>query len=168
MLLILEIAFWLCILGVTYTYFIYPILIQFLAKRQLPNNLLYQENEQLPTVAILIAAFNEEKVIAQKLQSILQLNYPKELLHIFIGNDLSSDNTVKIVTEMQPQFSSLQLVNMSQRSGKCLVINSLAALAKQQLPQETIFVLTDANVLLQKDCVLQLVIFKIFSSSNNG
>ena len=157
MLLILEIAFWLCILGVTYTYFIYPILIRFLAKKQSPNHLLFTENEQLPTVAILIAAYNEEKVIAQKLQSILQLNYPKELLHIFIGNDLSSDNTAKIVEKIQSQFSSLQFINMPQRSGKCVVINHLAQLAKQQLPKETIFILTDANVLLQENCVMQLV-----------
>ena len=54
-------------------------------------------NENLPSVSILISAYNEESVIERKIQNLLELDYPKEKLEILIGDDGSADKTAEIV-----------------------------------------------------------------------
>ena len=157
MLLILEIAFWLCIVGVTITYFIYPFWIKWLGLKQSENNIRFSKNDALPVVAIIVAAYNEEKVIAKKLDSILQLNYPKELIHVFIGNDCSTDSTAAIVESYQSKIKNLTLVNNPAQTGKTAIVNHLGAMAKSKLGEKTILVLTDANVLFHVDLLFELV-----------
>ena len=58
------------------------------------NNL----NNELPKITIWIAARNEELSIIKCLTSIENLNYPKHLLQVLIGNDRSTDNTASVVS----------------------------------------------------------------------
>ncbi len=63
-----------------------------------------------PTVAILVAAHNEEKVIASCLDHLLKLDYPSALLQIVVINDRSSDATGAIVdsyVDAHPGISAL-------------------------------------------------------------
>ena len=55
---------------------------------------LYTDKE-LPKVSVIIAAFNEEKTIANTVKSILNSDYPKNKLEIIVVNDGSKDNTLK-------------------------------------------------------------------------
>ena len=75
------------------------------------NQDFYSINDSLPQVAIIIAAYNEEKVIAEKLESILALNYPKNLIHVFVGNDASTDSTYQILQQYQSKFNQFYIVN---------------------------------------------------------
>ena len=65
------------------------------------NTDVIESNLYLPTVSFIIAAYNEEKVIREKIVNTLSLDYPKELFQIIIVSDGSDDNTAKIVSEYE-------------------------------------------------------------------
>ena len=145
MLLLLKIKFWICFIALAHTYLFYPLLLKLLAyfKKDVDTN----NNPSLPSLSILIAAYNEEKVIEQKLKSILNSNYPKDKIEILVGSDSSTDKTNEIVRS----FSNVKLIEFETRSGKIKIINQLKKLAAHDL-----LILTDANVLFDKDTLQQL------------
>lgn len=156
-----EIVFWLAALAIMYTYFLYPVLLMALsALKQLRADLRYVSqgatrrplpgNEVLPTVAVLVAAFNEERHIAERIRNLLACDYPPQLLRIYIGSDGSSDATNRLVDEAR--HDRIVFRPFEQRRGKPSVINDLAALA-----QEEILVFTDANTSFEPDAVRRLV-----------
>jgi len=131
-------------------YIIYPLLLQLLATGK-KNNAEVFAHDSLPGVSILIAAHNEEKVIEEKLQSIFQGNYPLEKLEILVGSDNSTDKTNSIITTLAGKYPSLKLVDFKERNGKVKIINRLASEAKNP-----ILVITDANVIFDKDTLVQV------------
>ncbi|MFM2226252.1 MAG: hypothetical protein RJA07_2454 [Bacteroidota bacterium] len=157
MILLLQILFWCCILAVGYTYFFFPMLIKKIAKGKLTNSICFTKDDQLPVVAIIMSVFNEEKVLAEKLNSVLELNYPLNRIHFFIGNDASTDSTSQILQQHQAKFENFNVVNNIIQSGKTSFINKLSKMAKNKLGDEAIFILTDANVMLEKDLCFELV-----------
>ena len=52
-------------------------------------------NNYVPSTAILIPAYNEEKIIRLKLENLSKVVYPKDKMEIIVLNDASSDNTVQ-------------------------------------------------------------------------
>ena len=78
----------------------------------------YQLNDELPEIAIICAAYNEETVIAQKIDSTFETNYPKEKIVFYIGTDACNDNTVAIIKEYQKKVPLLKLVEFTERTGK--------------------------------------------------
>jgi cellulose synthase/poly-beta-1,6-N-acetylglucosamine synthase-like glycosyltransferase len=156
-----EIVFWLAALAIVYTYFLYPVvLIVLSALKQLRADLRYVSQgasrrpppaeESLPTVAVLVAAFNEERHIAERIRNLLACDYPPDRLRIYIGSDGSSDATNRLVDEARHE--RIVFRPFEQRRGKPSVINDLAALA-----QEEILVFTDANTSFEPDAVRRLV-----------
>jgi cellulose synthase/poly-beta-1,6-N-acetylglucosamine synthase-like glycosyltransferase len=116
------------------------------------NDLLYTESDELPSVGILLAAYNEEGVIEAKLKSMLNTTYPKNKLKIYIGSDASTDRTNEIIRLFASENENVILVEFPGRTGKSGIINALAEKAKEDL-----FVLTDANVLFFEDTIFRLV-----------
>src|SRR5699024_8390580 len=74
----------------------YPISLRLL-KRVYKNKNLEKDFSYEPTVTIMIVAHNEEKVILEKLENVLKLNYPKEKVEVLIASDNSTDDTNSIV-----------------------------------------------------------------------
>jgi cellulose synthase/poly-beta-1,6-N-acetylglucosamine synthase-like glycosyltransferase len=89
-----ELIFWLTIGIIFYTYIGYPLLTLFLSVF-IHHPVKKQSIE--PHVTFLIAAYNEEKNIRQKLENTLDLDYPKEKLEIIVASDGSTDSTDEIV-----------------------------------------------------------------------
>ena len=114
----------------------------------------FERNEELPDLAILIAAYNEEKVIGEKIGSLLDSGYPKDKVKILIGSDASTDRTDAIINEYAVKYPNVELINFSGRVGKIEIINHLSDLCKA-----SVLILTDANVMFQKDTLYQLVKF---------
>jgi len=74
----------------------------------------------LPNVSILIPAHNEEKTIAKTINSVLNLNYPKDKLQIIVINDSSTDHTEKVVKK----FKDVKLIYNKHRGvGKASALN---------------------------------------------
>ena len=93
-------SFWLSIGIVLYVYAIYPGVIWICAKvfgRETEN---FAES-YLPPMSIVIAAHNEESVIASRIENLLALDYPDDRLEIIIASDGSTDGTVDIVNAVK-------------------------------------------------------------------
>ncbi|MEL6863299.1 MAG: glycosyltransferase, partial [Bacteroidota bacterium] len=112
-----------------------------------------------PLVTVLMAVYNEEKVIEEKLRSLLGVDYPKAKYQIYIGSDRSSDQTNAIIERYAAKHTFIHFYPFSQRQGKPGVINSLVeALSKRHSPNANqVYLMTDASVMLEVDCIRQMV-----------
>ena len=57
-----------------------------------------------PSVTLIIAAYNEEEVIAERLDNALAMDYPRERLQILVASDGSTDGTDDIVARVSKMF----------------------------------------------------------------
>jgi len=103
-----------------------------------------------PTVAFIISAYNEERIIRDKIENTLKLRYPKELLRIIVASDGSTDATNEIVREYELQ--GVQLRAFAKREGKSATLNR-AVLGLE----EEIIIFSDANSFYREDAVERLV-----------
>ena len=137
--------FCLCIALLFHSYVLFPLLLSWFAKNKKQNEITYALNDlELPTVAILIAAYNEETVIEEKIKSIFLTDYPIEKIQVYIGTDACTDQTNPIV-QRYVDTHAVHLIEFKNRTGKTAIINHLATLAKAD-----VFILTDANVFFFK------------------
>ena len=144
----MQIVFWLCLFLIAYTYLIYPLLVIALA-RLLPARQI-QPPGNLPTVTMVVPAYNEEDILDRKLDNCLALDYPAEQLDFLFGSDGSSDATNQILSGRESP--RLRGVHFPQREGKTRVLNKLLPRAAGE-----ILLLSDANSLYNQDAVRQLV-----------
>ena len=135
----MGVLFWIFILIITYVYFGYPLLI-FIFSRIHPAPAI-QKGDITPTVSLIIAAFNEEKFIAQKIENSLSLNYPREKIDIIVASDGSTDRTNKIVSRYQIQ--GVKLITLGTNQGK-----STAQNCAMDGVHGDIALFTDANAML--------------------
>jgi cellulose synthase/poly-beta-1,6-N-acetylglucosamine synthase-like glycosyltransferase len=138
----------LCVLGILQTYLLYPAALILGGKSKRESPVL---NTSL-TIGVIIAAYNEENVIAQKIQSILDSDYPLEKVSIYIGSDASTDKTNELIASFQQNYPTIYLKVFQGRSGKAFIINQLA----KECPDD-IFILTDANVFFTQNTISNLV-----------
>ncbi len=150
---ILYIIFWASVFLIFYNYFLYPLLLKLLLKVQRKQNLEVDESF-LPTVTLVISAFNEEKVIEQKIKNSLELDYPSDKLTVVIISDASTDKTDAIVEEWAKRNKQIKLVKMKERRGKTMGLNKTVG----ELDSE-IVVFSDANAIYDKKAIKELVKF---------
>lgn len=100
-------------------------------------------------VAVLVAAHNEERHIAQRVRNLLEQRYGGGRLHVYVGTDACTDRTAEILRGIASD--RLTVVHFAQRRGKASVLNDLAAMADQAL-----LVFTDANTVFRPDTVHHL------------
>ena len=134
---------------IIHTYVIYPAILFVLPKKKEDFNPVIQD----VTVAMLIAAYNEEKVIEDKLNSVLN-NIPARVkIDIYVGSDGSTDCTDEIIEALSKKHPNVHLLKFKGRSGKANIINNLS----NDLTHE-IFILTDANVIFSKNTIEELLL----------
>ena len=149
----IKVVFWICVFVIFWANIGYPISIilldKILKKKKLPKKLNYE-----PSVTIMIVAHNEEKVIKEKLENVLNLDYPKEKLEILISSDNSTDATNYIVKEFIDNHKERKIVlyEVKERKGKTNAQNEAAKLVKNE-----ILIMTDANSMLKQNAVKELV-----------
>ncbi len=153
MLFLFELVFWLSAAAVFHSYVLYPIILQILTWHKKENEIVFCHADSLPEVSVLMAAFNEEKVIAEKLESIFETNYPLAKLTVYVGSDNSTDKTNKIIGEFQKRFpENLFFTAFTSRQGKGNIINQL-----YDKTSSPIIILTDANVIFSPYTIYELV-----------
>ncbi len=112
------------------------------------NNLFEERKESyLPTLSVLIPAYNEEKSIRDTIKSVLDINYPKNLFEIIVIDDGSTDNTLKIIKE----FKNIKILS-KENSGKADSLNKAIMIANNE-----IIVVVDADSYPDKDSFLKMV-----------
>jgi cellulose synthase/poly-beta-1,6-N-acetylglucosamine synthase-like glycosyltransferase len=144
-----EIIFWGCLFLLLYTYIGYPLVLFLMArcKSAAPQP---DVPGMWPTVSILVAAHNEESVIRGRIENLLEVDYPRERLEIFIVSDASTDRTDSIVSEFLSR--GVRFIIRDKREGKTAALNYACPLA-----QGEILLFTDANGACDKDAVKTLV-----------
>ena len=112
--------FWIGVFIIFYTYLGYGIVIFILSKlKKQPAKQSQQDERQLPEVTMLIAAYNEEQFIEEKIKNTLALDYPSDKLSILIVTDGSTDNTSSFVKK----FHAVKLFHEPGRKGKIHAVN---------------------------------------------
>lgn len=149
--LVIVIFFWLSVLLVLHSYLFFPFLLSLLYRLKSKYFSAQHYAESAVQVSILMAAYNEEAVIEQKIESIFQSHYPHELLEVWVGSDNSTDATNTILQNLKQKYPQLYPVFFNERKGKINIINQLAQKANSE-----ILIITDANVIFDKNTINQL------------
>jgi cellulose synthase/poly-beta-1,6-N-acetylglucosamine synthase-like glycosyltransferase len=148
--------FWTAVGLSIYTYFAYPILLfaitsfrQSLRDIRFTMRLNNRRQEilrdtDLPSISVVISAYNEEASIAAKIENALELDYPKDKLEILVGSDGSDDKTNLIVASYADR--GVILAAYPERRGKPSVLNDTIARATGD-----ILILSDATTMLDKN-----------------
>ncbi|MDP9203242.1 MAG: glycosyltransferase, partial [Gemmatimonadota bacterium] len=131
-----------------YAYIAYPLILWAIARFNRTEALTTATD--LPTVSVVIPAYNEERQIAGAIDALLAQDYPKEFLQILILSDASTDQTDEIIAGYAPQ--GIELLRMPERSGKTKAEN----VACSRLRGE-IIVNTDASIRLHPAAIRELV-----------
>jgi biofilm PGA synthesis N-glycosyltransferase PgaC len=147
----MEIIFWISIFIIVYTYLGYGFILYFmlLFKRIVKGkrkNVFYNA-DNLPKCTLLIAAYNEENFISEKIKNTLALEYPDGKLEIIFITDGSTDRTPDILRE----YPEIKLLHQNERKGKVAAMHRAQAYVKTE-----IIIFTDANTLLNKDALIQI------------
>ena len=156
----MTVLFWLSVSLIIYSYFIYPVLLiscsaikqtiydaqHLVTKQPLPEDNI----DLLPSVSIIIAAYNEGSCIEERVNNLLALNYPAEKLTLHIGSDGSSDNTADILNGFSAKNYHPHIFEVNR--GKMSVLNDLIAQS-----EDDILIMSDANTHFNADVVYKLV-----------
>ncbi len=145
-------TFWLSLLFILYVLFIYPLILNiwsFVIKSSGSQDR-HNYAQLYPSVSLLIAAYNEEEIIEEKIKNSMSLDYPKDRLKIIIASDGSTDKTVDIVKKYISD--RVQLFDYPERRGKISVLNRTVP----RLDTEVV-VFSDANTMYKADAILKLV-----------
>ena len=155
-----EWIFWSCMAAVLYHYAGYPVLLfivsaivqagrdmRFLLSRK---NRRARATGDVPSVAIIFAAFNEQEVIADKLRNTASLRFPPDKLEVLLGLDAPTDASAERARSVA--MPGLRIFEFPVRRGKFEVLCDLV-----QQTSADILVFTDANTILDPECVSKLV-----------
>jgi cellulose synthase/poly-beta-1,6-N-acetylglucosamine synthase-like glycosyltransferase len=142
--IVVEICFWASLAALVWTHVAYPAFALLLA-RVAPRQV--RAADQEPSVTVIIAAYNEETVIARRVENLLELDYPRDKLQIVVTSDASSDRTEEIAL----QFPGV-IVIANPRGGKVAAQDR----AVRQTDGE-IVAFSDANATWSPDALRQLV-----------
>ena len=143
----LTLLFWTSILILAYTYLGYPALIWLWAKLR-PRPLCTGRLE--PKVTVLVVAYNEGRRIVERLENLLTLDYPKELLEVILASDGSTDDTVERARAFRQ--AGVTIAVFRTRRGKPAVLDEMIPKA-----QGEIVVLADARQRFDRDVLRVLV-----------
>lgn len=142
------ITFWISLFIVAYTFIGYGFLLYFIikVKRAFKGKPVIPvvDDTNLPTCTLVVAAYNEEHFISQKIANSLQLNYPEGKLKFVFVTDGSSDKTADIIG----QHPQIQLLHRPERAGKIAAVHR----AMEYVNTEVV-VFTDANTFLNTDAI---------------
>ncbi|AHF14918.1 glycosyltransferase family 2 protein [Niabella soli] len=147
----MTIVFWILLIVIFYSFFGYGILLYLIVrlKRLLRGKKTIDAAVSgLPSVTLLIAAYNEEDYIEEKIQNCLELEYPSELLSLLFVTDGSTDSTPDKIS----RHPEITLFHTPERSGKMAAIKRVMPFIKSE-----IVVFTDANTFLNKEAIRKLV-----------
>jgi poly-beta-1,6-N-acetyl-D-glucosamine synthase len=143
------VVFWIGLAIVFYTYVGYGIVLYILSKlKRRRSTLIDQPDNHLPEITVLIAAYNEENYIEEKLVNTLQLDYPKNKMSVFVVTDGSTDSTPDLVKK----FHAVKLFHEPQRKGKIHAVNRV-----MKAIDTTIVIFSDANTILNKQALRNIV-----------
>lgn len=143
--------FWLCMAIVVYTYVGYGIVLYLLvfvkrlATKAKP--LADITDDRLPEVTLMVCAYNEEDIIAEKMDNTRRLDYPSDRLHLVWVTDGSNDNTNVLLSA----YPEVKVIYSPERRGKAAALKH----GIKEIDTE-IVMMTDANTMLNPEAVREV------------
>jgi len=117
-----HIVFWVAVLLILQTYVGYPIGMYLKSKGRKEDELGEEVSDSdLPSITVLIPAYNEEKWIARKIENVLQFEYPRQRLQILVASDGCTDQTVAIAEQYVDR--GVEVRHSPCRGGKSALLN---------------------------------------------
>ena len=143
--------FWLCMAIVVYTYVGYGIVLYLLVfvKRLTTKAkpLADITDDRLPEVTLMVCAYNEEDIIAEKMDNTRRLDYPSDRLHLVWVTDGSNDNTNVLLSA----YPEVKVIYFPERRGKAAALKH----GIKEIDTE-IVMMTDANTMLNPEAVREV------------
>jgi cellulose synthase/poly-beta-1,6-N-acetylglucosamine synthase-like glycosyltransferase len=140
--------FWIAVLIPFYAYLGFPIVLLLL---RLVIHREVKKGPIQPFISLLIPAYNEDDVIARKIENSLALNYPADRLEIVVASDGSKDRTAATAQKLA-DGNRVRVLAYAENRGKIATLNA----SIPQLRGE-IIVFSDASAMLPADSVRILV-----------
>jgi cellulose synthase/poly-beta-1,6-N-acetylglucosamine synthase-like glycosyltransferase len=168
---VVRVIFWVCLGLVIYPYIIYPVILFFAySLTQVWRDLHYLGRYHdrrvatplaagLPAVSIIVPAYNEEKVLPEKIENLQALDFPPTLLQVIFVSDGSTDRTNTIL--QSAQTGNFECILLDKRKGKANALNQAVERARNP-----VLVFCDASTLFQSDAIEKLI--RHFSNPNVG
>lgn len=158
----MKIVFWIALFIVFYTYIGYGILLYIIIRLKRlfvgrPHEAVLPADEELPTMTLMICAYNEEDIVKEKMANTLALDYPKDKFRIMWVTDGSNDHT----NELLAAYPEVDIVFSPERRGKT------AALKHGLRELKTRYVaFTDANTIINTGALREIA--RLFSDPTVG
>ena len=144
-------CFWVSSALIVYAYGIYALLIWTFSRvfgrvKESP----IVSDEDLPTASLVLAAYNEDVVIEERLGNALSMDYPREKYEIVVGSDGCTDRTAEIVRGFSGQ--GVTLLDFAENRGKASVLNDAVAATTGE-----ILLMSDANTRVEPSAARNLI-----------
>ena len=150
--LALKVLFWVCLFIVFYTYIGYGMLLYLIIRikrlvkgKESPTPM--PSDEELPTMTLMICAYNEQDVVAEKMQNTHALDYPKDKFRVMWVTDGTTDNT----NELLKAYPEVDLVFSPERRGKTAALKHGLREVKTQY-----VAFTDANTMINPGAMKEI------------
>ena len=141
-------VFWVSLGAICWTHAGYPLLAAALARLR-PKPV--ARGDVTPSVAVIVAAHDEEAVIGGRLENLLALDYPADRLELVVASDASTDGTDEVVTAAAARDERVRLLRVP-RGGKVAAQDLAVAATTAE-----VVAFSDANTLWSADALRMLV-----------
>jgi cellulose synthase/poly-beta-1,6-N-acetylglucosamine synthase-like glycosyltransferase len=142
--IVAVVAFWGSLAALAWTHALYPLTVVLAARVR--TRRVARDDAYLPTVAVIVTAYNEEGAIERRLENLRALDYPPELLEIVVTSDASTDRTEELAAAAGAR------VIRNPRGGKVAAQD-----AAVRATEAEIVAFSDANATWAPDAVRKLV-----------
>ncbi len=152
---LLKILFWVSIFLVVYTYVAYGFVLYglLLFKRIFKSKNIEFDDEFLPDVTFVVAAYNEEQWIESKIQNCLNFDYPKDKIQFLFVTDGSTDSTPDIIRNRKyERDQDVRVYHSDDRRGKIAAVERI-----MEFVNTPIVIYTDANTDVNPQAIRKIV-----------
>jgi len=146
--MVLKILFWSSLAALVWTHAGYSVAVALLSSVRKRH---VRKTDITPSAAVIVVAHDEEVVLSRRLENLLALDYPRELLEIVVASDASADRTDEIVEEFARRDSRVRLLRRP-REGKVAAQDAAVATVDAE-----VVAFSDANSLWAPDALRVLV-----------
>lgn len=137
------------LLALVHAYVVYPLSMLALARLRPRRSAPAAGASGWPSITLVISAYNEERVLREKLENVGRLDYPADRLRAVVVSDGSTDGTEAIAREYAPRGIALEAI--PGRHGKVACLNRVLPRIDSDL-----VVMSDANSLYERDSLRRL------------
>jgi glycosyltransferase involved in cell wall biosynthesis len=145
---VLEVLFWVALAGLLWTQALYSLFAAMVARLR-PRPV--RTGDITPTVTVIVAAHDERAVIERRVENLLALDYPPELVEIVIASDGSTDGTDVLVAALAERHPRVRLLP-GPRAGKVAAQNRAVRATTAE-----VIAFSDANARWESDALRRLV-----------